>query len=413
MSTSTGALNGLNFFMADVRDGLGPFLGVFLQGQGWSAYEIGLVMTVGGLAGMAATTPLGILVDHTKAKRAILVFAAIAVIVSCSINYFVPSFWVTSLAQVVAGVAGAAVGPAIAGLTLGLVGPKRFPRQLGNNEAFNHAGNASAAVLGGVFGYMFGLGAVFVLMGLMALGSIVATLLIKPEEIDHDVARGLAAKSEPGAHQSQSPRRYSQSTPLLVLAVTMMLFHLANAAMLPLIGQAMVARGTAGDGSAYTAATVIVAQLTMIPMALLAARIAQKSGYGIVFVMALIALPIRGLLAGMVASPWVLLPVQILDGVGAGLLGVALPGMVARILHGTGHVNAGLAAVMTLQGIGAALSTTLAGYVAEQIGYWAAFLTLAGVAALALLLWLAASAVMREAGSAPASEQPVPALQGA
>lgn len=292
----------------------------------------------------------------------------------------------------VSGIAGAAILPAIAGLTLGLVRQKGYAHQLGRNEAFNHGGNAFAAVMCGVLGYMFGIGAVFALMTAMAVGAIASTLLVKPGDIDHDASRGLEGPATGDAQKQGSlVSVLFQSKPLLVLAATVMLFHLANAAMLPILGQAMVARGTAGDASAYTAATVIIAQLTMVPMALLAAKLAETRGYWIVFVLALIALPIRGAIAGLVSDPAVLVPVQILDGVGAGLLGVAVPGLVARILAGTGHVNAGLGAVMTLQGIGAALSTVLAGYVAEHVGYWAAFAVLGGIAGAALLLWLSAT----------------------
>ena len=195
-----------------------------------------------------------------------------------------------------------------------------------------------------------------------------------------------------------------RSIPLLILGATLMLFHLANAAMLPILGRAMVARGTAGDASAYTAATVIIAQLTMVPMAVLAARVAVSRGYWLVFVLALIALPVRGLIAGLIDSSWVFVPVQVLDGVGAGLLGVAVPGLVARILSRTGHINAGLGAVMTLQGIGAALSSTLAGIVAEHFGYGAAFLALGGLAVLALGVWLIGNIVVSIGGETPAPD---------
>ncbi|WP_245297126.1 MULTISPECIES: MFS transporter [Rhodomicrobium] len=404
MGQSLVALNALNFFMADVRDGLGPFLGVFLQQNGWSPAHIGLVTTLGGLAGVAATTPLGMLVDTTSAKRAIVILSACAVILACSLNYILPYFGITAAAQMASGIAGAAIGPAIAAITLGLVRQKGFPRQLGRNEAYNHAGNAFAAILCGILGYMFGLVAVFVLMGLMALGSIVATLWIDPNDIDNDAARGLKEQTGEAEEAPSSFLVLLQSKPLIVLALTLLLFHLANAAMLPILGQAMVARGSAGDPSAYTAATVIIAQMTMIPMALLASRLAQTRGYWIVFVLALVALPIRGLIAGTIVDQWVLVPVQVLDGVGAGLLGVAVPGLVARILNGTGRINSGLAAVMTMQGVGAASSPALAGLIAEDIGYWAAFLAMGAIAAAALALWLLATPIIGAAcagGDAP------------
>jgi len=172
--------------------------------------------------------------------------------------------------------------------------------------------------------------------------------------------------------------------------------------MLPLLGQSLVARG-AGDPSAFTSATIVIAQLSMIPMALLAARLAERRGYWIVFLLALIALPIRGVVAALVSGPIGLGPVQILDGVGAGLLGVAVPGLVARILAGTGHVNAGLGAVMTAQGIGAALSPALGGLIAGRLGYSTAFLILGAIALLALVVWVATRPVTAQAcGATPA-----------
>jgi len=152
MMTSLLALNALNFFMSDVRDGLGPFLGVFLQGKGWPPAEIGLLMTIGAYAGMIATTPLGALVDATKAKRGLMIASALAIIAASTVILAVPTFPATSMAQAINGMAGAAVGPAIAGLTLGLVKQTGFARQLGRNEAFNHAGNVTAALFGGAFG---------------------------------------------------------------------------------------------------------------------------------------------------------------------------------------------------------------------------------------------------------------------
>ena len=396
---SLAALGALNFFMADVRDGLGPFLGVYLQAQGWSPAQIGTVMTVGGLATVAATTPAGALVDRIKAKRAVMIVAALATIaVSFAILGF-PGFLLTSATQLLSGIAGAIIPAAIAAITLGIVRQQGFAHQLGRNEAFNHGGNLTAAVLAGALGYLFGLQAVFYVMAAMAIGAIVSTALIDPRDIDHRAARGLAEdKQESGSSFAVLLR----SKPLIILAVTGALFHLGNAAMLPLLGQSLVAQG-AGDASAFTGTTVVVAQLTMIPMAILAARLVEKRGYWIVFLVALLALPMRGVIAALVTGPIGLVPVQVLDGVGAGLLGVAVPGLVARILSGTGHVNAGLGAVMTLHGVGAALSPALGGVVAERAGYSTAFLVLGGAAVLALLLWIVARTVTAEAcSSAPA-----------
>jgi predicted MFS family arabinose efflux permease len=384
------ALCALNFFMADVATGLGPFLGVFLQAKQWTPAEIGLVMTAGGVAGMAVTTPLGALVDRTRSKRALVGTAAIAITMASLAIFLRPDFPTVTAAQVIGGMAGAAVGPAIAAITLGLVRQQGFPHQLGRNEASNHSGNVVAAALAGAAGYVFGLGAVFIVLAIMALCATATLLRIDRSKIDHNAARGAA---EHGGEGVAGFVVLLRSKPLIVLGVTLTLFHLGNAAMLPLLGQAVVAKGQ-GNGSAFTGATIVISQMTMVPMALLAARLAETRGYWLVFLLALIALPVRGATASLVGGLWGLGPVQILDGVGAGLLGVAVPGLVARILVGTGHVNAGLGAVMTLQGVGAALSPTVGGMVAEAYGYPAAFLALGAIAIAALGLWLTARPVM-------------------
>lgn len=393
MDRSLRALCVLNFFMADVRDGLGPFLGVFLQQQGWLPSEIGMVMTVGGLTAMVATTPAGALVDKTAAKRTVMIVAACAIVVACAAIYVVPSFGVAVSAQTVNGIAGAAIPTAIAGITLGLVGQSGYPQQLGRNEAFNHAGNVTAALLCGVFGYLFGLGAVFFVMAAMAVASIGAALQLDSTKIDYLAARGLSSET---AAPGKAFSVLVTSIPLVILAVTVLLFHLGNAAMLPLLGQALVARD-AGDPSAFTSATVIVAQITMIGTALLAARLAEARGYWIVLTIALLALPIRGVTAAVVTGPVGLVPVQLLDGIGAGMLGVAVPGLVARMLAGSGHVNAGLGAVLTMQAIGASLSTTVGGFAAQWLSYDAAFLILGSIAAIAATLWIVTRPITAEA----------------
>jgi MFS family permease len=400
MTRSLAALGVLNFFMADVRDGLGPFLGVYLQAKDWSPSEIGTVMTIGGLATVAATVPVGALVDKIVAKRAVMILAAIVtIVVSFAILAFA-GFIFTAATQVVSGIAGAIIPAAIAAITLGIVKQHGFAHQLGRNEAFNHGGNLAAAVLAGGFGYLFGIEAAFFVMAAMAIGAIASTLAIKPEDIDHRAARGLA---ESDAQAGSSFAVLFTSAPLIILALTGALFHLGNAAMLPLLGQSMVAQG-AGDASAYTGTTIVVAQLTMIPMAILAAKLAEQRGYWIVFLLALAALPVRGVIAALANGPLGVVPVQMLDGVGAGLLGVAVPGLCARILSGTGHVNAGLGAVMTLHGAGAALSPALGGAIAERFGYPAAFMALGVVALFALLLWVVTRPLTAEAcGTSPAT----------
>jgi MFS family permease len=89
-------------------------------------------------------------------------------------------------------------------------------------------------------------------------------------------------------------------------------------------------------------------------------------------------------------NPYWLVAVQLLDGIGAGIFGAIFPVIVADLMRGTGRFNAAQGAILTAQGIGAAVSTTLAGVVVMRVGYKAGFLVLAAVAAVGFLVFLLA-----------------------
>jgi MFS family permease len=187
--------------------------------------------------------------------------------------------------------------------------------------------------------------------------------------------------------------------PLLVLAAALAMFHLGNGAMLPLYGLAVVAKQQ-GDPASFVAITIMVAQSVMVVVSLIAMRMAEKEGLWLVMLISFLALPIRGLTAAFLISHWGVYPVQILDGIGAGLQSVAVPGLVARILNGTGRVNVGQGAVMTVQGLGAALSPAIGGWIAEEIGYSAMFLILGSFALGSIALWIGFASILRPACAA-------------
>jgi MFS family permease len=380
------ALEGLNFFMADVQAGIGPFLGVFLQAQGWHPAAIGTVMTLGGIAGMFATSPAGALVDATRHKRGIIVIAGVMTTLASLALWVSHSFWMVATSQIFTAVTGAALGPAVAGMTLGIVREQGFDRQFGRNQVANHAGNVVGAALSGWLGWRYGFGAVFVLAGVFGVMTVVSTLLIPRDSIDHDSARGLGA-STTAEHEASGFRVLLTCRPLLLLSASLAMFHLGNAAMLPLYGLAVVAVHQ-GNPSAFTAQTIVVAQLVMVVAALLANRLIQRVGYWAVILITFLALPVRGLVAAMFIAAWGVWPVQALDGIGAGLQSVAVPALVVRLLQGTGRVNVGQGVVMTVQGIGAALSPALGGVLAQHFGYATAFLVLGAVSTGSLALWL-------------------------
>jgi MFS family permease len=393
--------------MADAQAGIGPFLGVFLQARGWGTGAIGAVMTIGGIAGMAVTAPAGALVDATTHKREYIVGSAIFTVLASALIWVSQGFWVIAASQVATAIAGAAIGPGMAGLTLGMFRQKGFNRQNGHNQAYNHAGNMVGAALSGFLGWKFGFIAVFWLAAAFAVLAIVSVLMIPKRSIDDRVARGLPDTKKDG-EKAKGFRVLFECKPLLVLAGSLALFHLGNGAMLPLYGLAVVAAHQ-GNPAAFVAMTIVVAQGVMIVTALLAMRMAEKQGYWLVILITFLALPIRGLVAASIIKGWGVFPVQALDGIAAGLQSVAVPGLVARLMNGTGRVNVGQGAVMTVQGIGASLSPLLGGVIAQQLGYRPAFLILGSFAIGSIILWTSFSSMLKPACADQAGAAPQPA----
>jgi MFS family permease len=188
-------LQSLNFFMADMQAGIGPFLGVFLMAHGWTSGWIGSVMTIGGIAGMIMTIPAGGLIDITTHKRIFVIVPGICTVLASMLILISQDFWLVSLSQIATAIAGAAIGPAVNGITLGIVRQAGFNRQNGRNQAFNHAGNVLGAALSGLLGWKFGMTAVFWLAAVFAVLSIISVLMIPNESIDNNEARGLSGKN--------------------------------------------------------------------------------------------------------------------------------------------------------------------------------------------------------------------------
>ncbi len=388
-------LQALNFFMADMQAGIGPFLGVFLLAHGWESGLIGSVMTIGGVAGMLMTAPAGALIDATHRKRSYVIIPGICTVLASAVILLSQQFWTVTLSQVATAIAGAAIGPAVAGITLGMVKQRGFNQQNGRNQAFNHAGNMVGAALSGLLGWMFGFVAVFVLAAVFGVLSIISVLMIPATAIDNAAARGLKEKGD-DQDQASGFRVLAECKPLLILAAALACFHLGNGAMLPLYGLAVVA-AKQGDPASFVATTIVVAQAVMIVASLLAMRMAEKSGYWLVLLISFVALPVRGLVASQLITHWGVYPVQMLDGIGAGLQSVAVPGLVARILNGTGRVNVGQGAVMTVQGLGASLSPAIGGWIAQDIGYSPMFLILGSFALVSIALWVGFAAILKPA----------------
>lgn len=481
----------LNFFVADVRDGLGPFLGVFLLQNGFGEAQVGLISTISHIIALALGVPCGILVDKTTRKKECIALFIALIMLFCSLNYFFPSFVFTLLAQCLVALSGVFLAPAFAALTLGIIGVKHYPLQCARNEAYKHAGTAFGAALSFVLALHFGIASVFVITALLGGYSLVVLGLIRSECIDDFTARGEIRESANYAEQKgvgqegakQNGARKSgvgkvasiwalfADKRVVFLSAIMFCFHLSNAAMLPLLSQRAQKLGIDSSG-AYAAATILIAQSTMILVAFACGRALRRNQtdnakenvakeniagrnvasenltveslavgnqshakshtdgknnpqnlaqstqqnqaqnttqnlpqnplpaqpqrhnnsefklYFWLFFACFFALIIRGGIAANFAGIGGMVFTQILDGIGAGVSGVIVPVIVAFMLRGSGHINAGLALVLTCGGLGAALSNGIGGYFAQFYGYLYAYLFLGTVAMLGLVLWL-------------------------
>ncbi len=391
----TRTLDALNFFLADVRDGLGPYLAIYLlavrgPAHGWNEATVGMILTIAGIVGLISQTPAGGLIDRGKNKPRIVMIAALLVTLSSISLPIVTGFTAVAVTQSVAAIAGAVFAPAISAITLGLVGPKLFAKRVGRNEAFNHAGNAVSAALAGVLAWKFGPVVVFWLMGGLTVASIVTASRINNDDIDNAVARGLECEPEDDCEEPSGWKMLIENKPLMIFAVTAFLFHLANAAMLTSVSQLLSRTVGKDQATSLTAACIVAAQLVMVPVAIVVGRNTDRWGTKPLFLIAFAFLAARGALYTVSDNPWWLVGVQALDGVGAGIFGALFPVVIADLTKGTGRFNVSQGAVASAQGLGAALSATLAGAIIVWSGYTASFLTLATVAGIGLALYLVA-----------------------
>lgn len=384
-------LDALNFFLADVEAGLGPYLAIYLIAErgpshGWNEATTGLVMTIAGIAGLVAQTPAGAFIDRTRHKRLVLILAAIAITTACVVLPFLSSFaWVT-LTQSIAGVAGAIFPPALTAVTLGIVGPKAFSRQIGRNQGFNHAGNAVSAAIAGGTAYVFGPIVVFWLMAVLTVLSILSTLVIPADAIDDDVARGLESGGEGGSKVS-IVSALLQNKYLMLFAVLAAIFHLSNAAMLTSVGQLLTKLDGKSNATSLISVCIVAAQFVMTPVAVFVGAKADTIGRKPIFLAAFGVLAVRGALYTFSNNSYWLVGVQLLDGVGAGIYGALFPIVVKDLTRGTGRFNVGQGAVATTQGLGASLSATLAGVIIVSAGFSAAFLALGAIAVVGFAIY--------------------------
>jgi MFS family permease len=381
--------------MADVQTGFGPFVSVYLTTQAWTQIDIGLVLTAGSLIALAGQMPGGAVVDAARSERFVAALGVVAIGVSAFALAAWPIFLLVLLGRIIHAAASCVLGPAIAAISLGLVGHAAIGERLGRNARFASIGTGLAAAVMGALGYLTSSRYVFFCTAALIVPTLVVLFYIRPSEIDPERAHG--GKHDVGLRKlGPGILGLVGNRPLLILAACVLLFHLANAAMLPLMGSIVTTRSSDW-------ATVLIAACIVVPQAVVAAfspwvgRQAQQWGRRPLLLLGFAALPVRGLLFALVSDPYVLVAVQLLDGISGAVLGVMVPLVVADVTRGTGRFNLAQGIVGSAVGIGASLSTTLAGYMSDRFGSDAAFLGLAAIALAGLALAWASFAETRPA----------------
>jgi len=386
LESSRGTLRGLdwlNFFLADVQTGVGPFLAIYLAASGWNEQRVGIALTVGGIAGIVAQAPAGALVDRVHAKRGLIAAGTVALAVGALIIAFFPSFWPVMAGQILIGGMSSIFVPAICAISLGVVGRDRFDRRQGRNQTFNSAGNVVAAVSMGLIGYFIANRGIFLFVVALALPTLLALRSIRAEQIDYNLARGANADAAPQA--SERILDLFKDHPLVVFLACAVMFHFANAAMLPLLGE-MLAKGHGRSSMAFMSACVVTTQVVVTLLASWSGIKAGQWGRKPLLLIAFAALPIRGILYTLTDNTGLLVAIQLLDGVAAAIFGVVSVLVIADLTRGSGRFNLTLGAVTAAVGIGAALSQVIAGSIVHRFGYHAGFLFLAAVAAAAFAI---------------------------
>jgi MFS family permease len=384
MTRSLRGLDWLNFFVANFQTGFGAFIPVYLTGAGWTQGAIGAALSVGTIAGMASQVPGGAFADAVRNKRWAIAGAIAATMVSALLIALWPSLVSIGLAEILHSLAGSVMNPAIAALSLALVDPTLFGERLGRNARFAAIGNAVAAGLMGVCGSYLSDRAVFFVTASLCLPGLAALAAIGKQDLGRFSPQQILLLT-PAPQFSARSWRFLRNRKFVMYFICACLFHVANAAMLP-IAAAMVTKRAGTEASALIAACVVGPQIVTALISPWAGRAAERWGRRPMLVLGFSALPLRAALLAALPSPYLIILIQLFDGLGAAVFGVLTPLVVSDITRDTGRYTTSLGIIGLAIGGGATLSTTAAGLVADHLGAAAAFLSLAAVGLCATLL---------------------------
>jgi MFS family permease len=367
-------LNAANFFQAEAVGVVLPILNTFLKEAHWRYDQIGVATALLGLGTLLFQTPAGMLVDRVKSRRMLFFVASIAVGVCFGIIPFVPhtALWIDTL-LFLSGIAQSIFIPVLGALALALVGYQALNRTLGENQGWNHAGNIVAALLAFVAVRYFGSASIFYSVSIASLVGAFSVYWMRKEELNEEIASG------DGNQAKVKWGTILRDRSVLFLLAAVALFHLANAPILPVTALYIK---QLGGSSALTTFTVLSAQLVMVPVAWATGRLCDSWGRKPIMAVAFWVLPFRIFSYTLAHNPHMVVFLQALDGIGAGIYSVAIVAFAADLTRGKGQFNSLLGLFATAQGIGGVVGPIVSGVILQHFGF---NITFVGFATLALL----------------------------
>ncbi|HEY6994323.1 MAG TPA: MFS transporter [Xanthobacteraceae bacterium] len=372
--------------MADVQMGFGSFLAFYLASLSWSKEDVGLALTAGALAGVVAQIPGGALADAVRWKRGLAAIGIVAIAVSALILALRPSFPLVFLAEILHGTTGGIVGPAIAAISLGLAGRRGMSLRVGRNFRFAAAGNALTAAAMGALGAYLSNSAIFIAAAVLCVPALLALGQIQAGEIDYVRARNAARRDH--AFDLQRLTDLGKNWRLLLFAACMVLFHLSNASLLPLVSQNL-ARSEIAHGAIFMAGLIVVPQVIVAILAPWVGYCSELWGRKPLLLVGFGFEAARALLFVLVADPRLLIAVQLLDGITGSVVTILTILVITDLTAGTGRFNLAQGVLGALTGTSAAISTAAVGFIAQGFGDAVGFLAMAAcTCASMLLLWV-------------------------
>jgi MFS family permease len=381
---SRSGLDWMNFFIADVQTGFGSFVAFYLAGLNWPQSRIGEVLAVGGLAGVLSQIPGGALADATSWKRALVALGIVLIGGSAIILALAPTPALAFTAELFHGVTAGILTPAIGAISLGLVGRRAMSSRTGRNFRFAADGHALTAMSMGAAGAYLSQSAIFVAAAILCVPALIALSYIRPEEIDYARARNAATGDRAG--KIEKIIDLSKNRGLLLFTGCLVLFQLADASMLPLMGEALAKQ--TGTPTLLMSGLIITPQIIVAILAPWVGYHSEARGRRPLLLVGFGLEPVRAILLAFTSAYPFLIVAQLLDGMTSAIVTVLTVLVITDLTTGSGRFNFARGAVGAMSGLAASVSTLATGFVYQEFGRLVGFFLIAAVAGAAtLMLW--------------------------